>query len=254
MSSKRLKVILLYLAILWIQATVPVHAVISSIAWNDTSVVTGNATTQRSISVLVLDDQSQAVSGAAVVFHQIAGNGNLSSLTATTNVSGNAFTTFTFSTGIEENIVSASVDLLTTSPNLVLQTVDQPILIVSEYQILNKIAPVSGGYTGNSDDLVPGSKIVYSLRVINTGNGTANAVVVRENIPLHTTFFEVPAGSDVVEIGQSLGQVTDVDYKVSGVYQANPPSNLSTVQGLRFNVPPIAPSGNVLLRYTVTVN
>lgn len=228
-------------------------ATVNSIAWTELGPITGNVNSTRSISVLVLDSTSEEVSGAPVVFELIAGNGQINSLAATTNALGLASTVFTFPTSSEANQVSASVDELVTTPQITLNSIDYPLLILSQYQVLQVQAPTQNGFSGSEDEVVPGSQVIYTLTVINSGAETANAIEVKQVIPENTTFFSIPSG-EVLEGGGALGSSPDVDYQVSSVFQANPPVSSANVEVIRFNVPNLAPGDQILLRYAVTVN
>jgi uncharacterized repeat protein (TIGR01451 family) len=138
-----------------------------------------------------------------------------------------------------------------------------PLIVLQAFEIdANGIrAPSANGYTGNDNDLVPGSQIVYKIQIVNTGNATANAIKIYQNLPTHTTFFDIPLNSGVTENSSTVSAAPDVDYfdgrGISptndwvGTLSGTPSGNITRV---RFNIPEMAPSSSVTVRYSVTVD
>jgi uncharacterized repeat protein (TIGR01451 family) len=114
------------------------------------------------------------------------------------------------------------------------------LVLLSRYSTISSSMP---GYTGGVSDLVPGSKVTYTIVVKNQGLATANNVAVVDSIPANTTFFGITAG----------GNETSVDYKISGVFGAfSLPS--SNVTDIRFNKATLAPNTVSTFNYEVTID
>jgi uncharacterized repeat protein (TIGR01451 family) len=139
-----------------------------------------------------------------------------------------------------------------------------PLIVLQSFEIdANGIrAPSANGYAGNDHDLVPGSQIVYKIQIVNTGNATANAIKIYQSIPTHTSFYNIPANSQVTENSALIDATPDVDY-FNG--RGNSPTNawVGTLSGgvpsgnitrVRFNIPEMAPSSSMTVRYSVTVD
>jgi uncharacterized repeat protein (TIGR01451 family) len=138
-----------------------------------------------------------------------------------------------------------------------------PVLVLQSFEIdANGIrAPSANGYTGNETDLVPGSLITYKIQIYNTGTATANNIKIIQAIPVHTTFYNIPANSEVTESSGLVDAVNDVDYfDGQGISPTNtwlgdlsstPSGNINRI---RYNVFELAPGASKTVRYSVTVD
>jgi hypothetical protein len=204
---------------------------LNSLVWNQTSIVTDNVGAVRSISVKLLDSQSRPVSGAAVTFKKLSGNGALGALIVTTNALGNAVVPFTFSWGTELNTVSANMGAMHATPNLVLQSVVNPISIVS----------INAQYTGINTHLTkvnliwnamgPTSNTQYQLRYIQ-GNA-----IVYQGTSTNFTHLNLPESVTASYIVRAINSGVTGNYSVTAsvwlpdAHVDAPPTNNSYVFG-----------------------
>lgn len=182
---------------------------LNSLVWNQTSIVTDNVGAVRSISVRLLDSQSRPVSGAAVTFKKLSGNGSLGATIVTTNALGNAIVPFTFSWGTELNIVSANMGAMHATPNLILQGVANPITIVSinaQYTGIN--THLTKAYVG-WNGMGPTINTQYQLRYIQ-GNA-----IVYQGTSTNFTHLNLPESVTASYVVRAINSGITGNYSVT---------------------------------------
>lgn len=118
------------------------------------------------------------------------------------------------------------------------------ISVINRYKEVDTTGLVgfSGVVSATNGAIVPGAKVKYVIVVKNIGTATAANVAVGDNIPVHTTFFDIPAGGDQ----------NSVLYKNSGVFGGFTSS--ANVQAVRFIKTNLPMDSIATFNYAVTVN
>ena len=122
----------------------------------------------------------------------------------------------TVSSGTDYYYVLATVDEAGGESEFSNQASAPYIDLTREAQV---VAPVSGGYSGNADDAVPGSTIKYVVSYTNDGFALATSVEVVDKIPPHTEFkMGTATGEAVTAVQYSDDNGSTFTYTPSGAY------------------------------------
>ncbi|MDC0977700.1 chitobiase/beta-hexosaminidase C-terminal domain-containing protein [bacterium] len=81
------------------------------------------------------------------------------------------------------------------------------VLLSRTYQV---IAPTANGYTGNDDDLVPGSKIRFTVVIENQGETMGYDCSVRDLVPVNTHLYDIGANAEPPTLN---GNAINVEYQ-----------------------------------------
>ncbi len=140
------------------------------------SVVTGSTATATS----TVSSCAGPVSGQVVTFTIPAAFGSVNPLTATTDSNGEASTTVTAGNTVGTTSITGSTDTLQDAASFTVQATVAPVLTIT------KISDPANGSSVNSE-----GTITYTIRVTNTGAGTATNVLLTDTLPVSVNYISL---------------------------------------------------------------
>ncbi len=119
------------------------------------------------------------------------------------------------------------------------QSSSADVVIISRQ--VSIISPTANGYAGSGTDIVPGSKIKYTITIRNSGAATANNYYIRDIVPNNTHLYYT--GNPPTLNGEAI----NIEYQGT-TSNAGPGAEIQ----FKYDLPPNG--GEAYFKYTLTVD